>query len=106
MKLYLQRKRNNVDAIAEYNELAGTVTVLKGSKLSEKITYTETFRGAKSIEKSRADTVLNGITTKDVVFKSASTAANYVTGSSTNGMIAWKDKEGRTLKELLQNKEA
>ena len=29
------------------------------------------------------------------------TAANFVTGVSTNGLIAWKDIEGNTLKSLL-----
>ena len=38
---------------------------------------------------------------KDMVFKSASTAANFVTGSSTNGLTAWKDKDGRTIKEII-----
>ena len=39
--------------------------------------------------------------TKDVVFTSASLAANIVLGVSANGLIVWKCK-GKTLKELQQ----
>lgn len=106
MKLYLQRKRNNIDAVAEYDTVANTFTVLKGSRISAEIAHTGTFRGAKSIEKSRIGIVINDTTTTDVVFKSSSTAANFVTGSSTNGLTAWRNEDGRTLKEILNSEEA
>ncbi len=104
MRLYINRK-NGVAAVAEYDELAGSFTVLKGSKVSESVAHSEKFRGAKSIEKSRIGTVNNGTVIRDVVFKSSSTAANFVTGASTNGMTAWKDESGKTLKEILLGKE-
>lgn len=31
------------------------------------------------------------------------TAANFVTGASTNGMTAWKTKDGKTLKEAVSD---
>ena len=34
-------------------------------------------------------------------FKSPSTAANFVTGRSTNGLIAWKNIDKKTIKELI-----
>jgi hypothetical protein len=37
---------------------------------------------------------------KDVEFSSPSAAAAVVHGGSANGLIAWKDKDGRTLKDL------
>lgn len=40
---------------------------------------------------------------KDVHFTSVSTAANFVTGASTNGMTAWKTTGGKTLKEAVSN---
>lgn len=43
--------------------------------------------------------------TQDYVFSSPSTAAAVVLGRSANGRIEWKDKSGRTLKEL-QTQEA
>ena len=35
---------------------------------------------------------------KDCEFKSPSTAAQFVTGTSINGMLAWKTKDGKSLK--------
>ena len=75
--------------------------MLKGSKLSEHISYSDKFRGAKTIERNREGVVVNGILIKDVEFKSASTAANFVTGSSTNGLTAWKTENGTKLKDIL-----
>lgn len=106
MRLYLKRPKAGIDAVADYNFETGVFTVLKGSTVSLAVSYTEKFRGSKSIEKNRESTVENNEVINDVVFKSASTAANYVTGSSTNGMIAWKDENGITLKEIFGNKEA
>lgn len=40
------------------------------------------------------------IFTKDVEFSSPSTAAAVICGGNKNGLIAWKDNNGRTLKEL------
>lgn len=106
MRVYLERKKSNVKAVAEYDEKSGTFTVLKGSIVSDSISYSEKFRGAKSIEKNRTGTVSNKKVTKDVVFTSPSTAANFVTGSSTNGLMAWKDHNGVPLKVLLSKGEA
>ena len=105
MKLYLSRKKGNVNAQANYNVESGEFVVLKGSKISETIAYSDKFRGAKSIEKQRTNTVKDATVICDVPFKSASTAANYVTGASTNGLISWKDKNGKCLKEIIAETE-
>lgn len=102
MKLYIKRKNKTIESVAEYNLENGSVTVLKGSTVSTNIAYSEKFRSAKSIEKCRSEYVENGIVIKDVYFKSASTAANFVTGSSTNGLTAWKNENGKTLKCILK----
>ncbi len=105
MKLYLQRNKTGVNATAEYNEATGEFVVLKGSKVSARIAYTEKFRGAKSIEAARSGLIINGILQENTTFKSASTAANFVTGSSTNGLIAWKNENGETLKDIKSARE-
>lgn len=102
MTLYLIRKKNNVSAIGEYDIASKRLTVLKGSRVSDSIAYTEKFRGAGTIEKNRTNVVKDSLVIEDISFKSASTAANFVTGSSTNGLIAWKDDKGRTLKEITE----
>ena len=38
--------------------------------------------------------------TKDIEFTSPSAAASVIHGSGANGLTAWKDEEGRTLKEI------
>lgn len=105
MKLYLKRPRTNVNAIAEYNTKTGGITVLKGSTVSDNIAYSEKFRGVKSIEKSREGVVDKCIVSQDITFKSASTAANFVTGASTNGLSAWKNEEGKSLKSIIAEME-
>ena len=103
MKLYLIQKSKGVNAQAEYDVETKTFKVLKGSVVSLEVSHSERFRGAASIIKQRSNGVVkNGKVTQDVEFKSPSTAANFVTGASTNGMTAWKDKSGKTLKELLE----
>jgi hypothetical protein len=38
--------------------------------------------------------------TRDVEFSSPSAAATVVHGGSANGLLAWKTRSGKTLKEL------
>lgn len=44
----------------------------------------------------------NGNILKDCLFTSPSTAAQFVTGRSTNGYIAWKVEKKKNLKEYLR----
>lgn len=101
MKVFLIRKKNGVHATGEFDPETKALTVLKGSILSATIAHTEKFRGAKSIEKSREGVLKDNVLQVDVPFKSASTSANFVTGSSTNGLTAWKDQSGKTIKEII-----
>ena len=101
MKVFLVRDKNGVKATGEFDPVTKAVTVLKGSVLSATVAHTATFRGAKSIEKSREGVLKGHVLQVDVPFKSASTSANFVTGSSTNGLTAWKDDNGKTIKEII-----
>lgn len=42
------------------------------------------------------------VLTQDYVFNSPSSAAGVLTGRSANGRVEWKDKNGRTLKEIQE----
>ena len=102
MRFYLKNRKGSFNAVAEYNEETKSFTVLKGSNVSDYISESSKFRGAKTIVKLRDEYVQNDVEVKtDVVFKSPSTAANFVTGTSTNGCKAWKDETGRTFKEVF-----
>lgn len=105
MKVYLVREKTGIKATGEFNPTTKAVTVLKGSVLSDVIAHSEKFRGTKSIKKSREGVLKGNVLQKDVDFKSASSAANFVTGSSTNGLIAWKNKDGKTIKEIIAEAE-
>ena len=106
MRLYITRPRSGIKAVAEYNRINKTFIVLKDSIISENISLSEKFRGSKSITKYRVEATKGTRVIQDILFKSASTAANFVTGTSTNGLIAWKDQNGKTLKTLLEEMEA
>lgn len=103
MKIYIKREKSGINVVGEYNVETKEVTVKKGSVVSENIAYSEKFKGAKTIEHHRAGVIKDRILIKDMVFKSASTAANFATGASTNGLIAWKTEDGKKLKDALSN---
>ena len=100
MEVYLTRK-DGTKATGEYDINNNALTVYKGSHVSPQVSHSEKFRGAVTIERLRAEHVKNGEVINNVSFKSPSTAANFVTGSSSNGWVLWKDNAGRTLKELI-----
>lgn len=93
-------KGRNFNAKGKYNKLNNELIVLKGSILCATISDSEKFRGAKSIIKARTGKVKDNILQEDVLFKSPSTAGNFVTGKSTNGLLAWKNIDGKSIKEL------
>ena len=103
MKVYLVRKNTCVDAKGEFDVDTNHLTVLKGSKVSPEISKSEKFRGAGTIEKYRKQYTKNNVVLEDVEFKSSSTAANFVTGISTNGLIAWKTEDGKTIKSVMES---
>ena len=100
MKLYLKTK-SGADAVGEYDPVTKTMVVRKGSIVAPDVHTDGKFRSANSVIKYR-EQYCDGLKTKqDVVFKSASTAANFVTGRSTNGLIKWKNSDGVILRSLL-----
>ena len=56
------------------------------------------FRGANSVLKYREQYCDGSTVKKDVAFKSASTAANFITDRSTNGLITWKTSDGTVVR--------
>lgn len=105
MKVYLNRK-NGIAAVGEFNKSDKSLVVKKGSTISTSISTSEKFRGTATIEKYRKEYVDGNTVKKDVPFKSASTAANFVTGISANGLIAWKNKDGKTIKMIMSEVDA
>ncbi len=100
LELYLKTKAG-ANAVGEYDPVTKAMVVRKGSIVAPGVHTDGKFRSASSVIKHR-EQYCNGLKVKqDVAFKSASTAANFVTGRSTNGLITWKNSDGIILKSLL-----
>lgn len=99
MKVFLKLRYSSVNAEGIYDVTSGKLVVLKGSIVSQEVRHPAKF-STNIIDRLRKDYVKNGTVMEDVEFKSATTAANFVTGRSTNGLIAWKNKEGETIKAI------
>lgn len=101
MKVFLVRNKSGINAFGDYNIETKELIVFTGSTVSETISRTNRFQNSKNIKKNRELFVKDRVVTKDVSFKSASSAANFVTGNSTNGLNAWRTESGVKLKEVL-----
>ena len=73
------------------------LTVLKGSKVCEDVR--SSYRDSQAF--TRANYIgADGITLKDLYFKSPSAASNFVCGRSANGWVEWVTPDGRKLGEF------
>ena len=83
------------------------IVVLKGSQavLKERAS-TKKYPGPHNMrERLKEEGVLRSepdylVFTRDTEFSSPSAAASVIHGGHANGLTAWKDKHGRTLKEI------
>lgn len=78
--------------------------VFKGSQSSEefKKASTQSLRN-KWNELRNQKIVDHGIFLKDIIFSSPSTAAAMILGRNANGLREWKNKDGKSLKEIMNN---
>lgn len=100
MQLFLKRRDGKAEAKGEFGD--GVFTVKKGSRI--KIDSSGNLKGFKKADLARSDASIvgsDGTVKKDVTFNSPSMAAAFVLGQSANGYVTWKDKDKRTLKELV-----
>ena len=100
MKVFIRSKKG-INAVGEYNESDNSLTVLKDSIVSKNVCHSPKFQGAGTIERYREQHVVDFVVKEDILFKSPSTAANFVTGSSSNGLSVWKSEDGRSLKQVI-----
>lgn len=74
-----------------------------GSKL---ITPKKSFPSSlskKRKELEKAHKIVSGKTTEDILFPAPSTAARFVLGRSASGMVEWKNKNGKTLGDIMKS---
>lgn len=101
--LYLKRKMKKSDQIIEVKCERTTegFVVLEGSQV-EMIDSPAIPTSLKELRKEliKANVIKGGILQEKQLFSSPSYAAAFVLGMNTNGRMDWKDKDGKTLKEL------
>lgn len=102
MLFYLNRKSIKSGQIieAKCKRTKEGFVVLQGSHI-ETIDSQSIPSGIKDMRKS-AKIDKYGILQEDMLFNSPSYAAAFVVGGSANGLIKWKTKDGKTLKEIEQ----
>ena len=101
LELHTVSRGDSFDAKASY--LDGKVTVKKGSRIN--VNYSNSFKPSEVVmEKIKDPSYVDpqGILLKDVIFNSLSTAATFVTGRISNGMITWKTPDGRYVRYTLK----
>ena len=104
LELHTKSRDNLYEAKAIYKD--GEVTVKKGSRINLK--FGKGFKPSTLIKEKMNDRTIvdnNGIVMKDVSFSSLSTAASFVTGRVSNGMITWKTPDGKYVRDTLKKKD-
>ena len=76
--------------------------LISGSSVNENTTVKSLSAGMVKLRNKYLDAgkVKNWKTVEDILFSSSSAAAVFVLGYSVSGPATWKDKNGRTLKEI------
>ncbi|MCI6652384.1 MAG: GIY-YIG nuclease family protein [Ruminococcus sp.] len=98
-RLHLERTIKKIGKIeADGMQTAEGFVVLKGSRISP--VEDDTIRSGVRQQRKAAKIDDNNILLEDMLFSSPSSAASFVIGKSTNGLIYWKNREGQTLKSL------
>ncbi len=104
MKLYARGRRDAYYAEALFEPEKKEFIILKGAKVLDPI---GDFGGSDKVRQLREENVKNGFLVNDLVFRSPSKAACFLTGQSKNGLLTWKNELGDSLKAMKQksNKE-
>lgn len=103
IRIYIKQKHSDVNAEAIYQECK--TVVLPGGTISKD--FAEHIQGGKKAKSYRNNSEYvneDGVILKKCEFTSPSTAAQFVTGRSTNGYTAWKVGEKKSLGDYLKEK--
>lgn len=100
IEITLRPRSNNCSETAEY--YGDSIVVKAGGEISED--FAKHIRGGRSALQYRnnPEYVQGRRIIKDCVFKSPSTATQFVTGRSTNGYEAWKVDSNKSLGVYLK----
>ena len=81
--------------------------VLQGARINEKSTAKSLGEGIVKLREKYMDDkkVKDWTTTEDLLFSSSSAAAEFILGYSVSGPKIWKNKDGKSLKEIEAEKD-
>lgn len=105
MKIKVTLRQRSTEVFAEALYEGETITVLPGGMISKD--FADHIRGGKMAKGYRDNPEYvdkSGKIIKKCEFSSPSTAAQFVTGRSTNGYEAWKVEDGKSLGAYLKEK--
>ncbi len=106
LELYLKRKVGSEREIVEARckRTSEGFVVLKGSMISKHESHA-TPPTIKKLRRACRDNneIVDGVLTKNYLFKSPSYAASFVTGNSANGRELWKTIDGVSLKDVEES---
>ena len=103
LELHTVSRDNLFEAMAIYED--GKVTVQKGSRIN--LRYSDAFKPSELVKNAIKDPEIvdsNGNVIKNITFESLSTAATFVAGRISNGMITWKTPDGKYVRDTLKPK--
>ena len=101
-EIYLKSKKGLFFAEGIYTPKQ--TVVLKGSKINIEFSTSAKFKGILSVHAMRNNRSLvdeQGTVLEDCAFASPSNAAQFVTGRSTNGYVAWRVDKSTNLKRFI-----
>ena len=100
MKVILKSRNNKHFATAEYD--GSMLTILPESRINLTISYDAISESVKEYRNNRDLVSADGVVLKEITFKSPSSAAQFITGRSVNGYIAWRIDDKISLKKYRE----
>ena len=98
MDIYFSTKKKTFDAKGVVEDGSDWM-VCKGSRINP-VTSDSISDEVKRL-RGKSDIIIDGVLQEDMHFKSATKAAQFVSGYSANGMKAWRTKEGDYISKYI-----
>lgn len=102
LELITKSTKLNRLIIAKCNKIHNGFLLKKGSEINSEIA-SSLSDSTRKLRNSMIEShkVIDFIVMEDIFFKSASTAASFVSGYNCNGKLLWKTKSGLCLRDLI-----
>lgn len=94
--------RNGLSIVPMEYSMGKKLKVLQGSRISNSV-RAKVNPIVEELRKNPKLVSQDYVVLEDIMFRSASTAASFVTGNISNGMRVWKLESGKTLESAINN---